>query len=145
MSNWHQRLIELAAHVATWSKDPSSKIGAVVVGPDHEIRSSGFNGLARGIADTEERLNNRELKYKLIVHAELNALLNAALIGVSTKGCDLYCSGLPPCLNCAKAIIQAGIVVVWIRDTPPVPERWADECKEAEALLIEAGVQVRRV
>ena len=67
---WDGRFLDLAAHISNWSKDPSTKVGCVVVGPDREIRSTGFNGFPRGIADTDERLSDRNLKYPLICHAE---------------------------------------------------------------------------
>jgi len=82
MTKWDVRFLELAKQIASWSKDPSTQVGCVVVGPDREIRSTGFNGLPRGIEDTEERLNNREMKYPLICHAEENAIMHAARIGI---------------------------------------------------------------
>ena len=83
MSKWDQRFLELAKQISTWSKDPSTQVGCVVVGPDREIRSTGFNGLPRGIEDTSERLNNREIKYPMICHAEENAIMHAARTGIS--------------------------------------------------------------
>ena len=82
---WDFRFIELAKHISLWSKDPSTKVGCVVVGEDREIRSTGFNGFPRGIDDDEDRLTNREKKYPLICHAEENAIMHAARIGVSLK------------------------------------------------------------
>ncbi|MEC9336570.1 MAG: CMP deaminase, partial [Candidatus Thermoplasmatota archaeon] len=75
MADWDGRFLGLAAHIAAWSKDPSTQVGCVIVGPDREVRSTGFNGLPRGIADTEARLTNRERKYPLICHAEENAIM----------------------------------------------------------------------
>ena len=66
MTKWDVRFLELAKHISLWSKDPSTQVGCVVVGPDREIRSTGFNGLPRGLEDTEERLNNREIKYPMM-------------------------------------------------------------------------------
>ena len=85
-NKWDKRFLDLAKHIATWSKDPSTQVGCVVVGPDREIRSTGFNGLPRGIEDTDERLNNREIKYPMICHAEENAIMHAA------RTCLLYTS-----------------------------------------------------
>ena len=82
---WDVRFIELAKHISLWSKDPSTKVGCVVVGEDREIRSTGFNGFPRGIDDDDERLMDREKKYPLICHAEENAIMHAARIGVSLK------------------------------------------------------------
>ena len=83
---WDGRFLSLATHIANWSKDPSTKVGCVVVGPDREIRSTGFNGFPRGIADTDERLSDRELKSPLICHAEENAIMHAARIASLSRG-----------------------------------------------------------
>lgn len=118
INRWDLHFINMAIENAKMSKDPSTKVGAVIVGPDREIRSTGFNGFPRGIADTEERLNNREKKLELVVHGEMNAVLNAARIGTALKGCTMYLaatdsSGLiwggAPCIRCTVEIIQAGI------------------------------------
>ena len=85
-SKWDARFIDLAKHISQWSKDPSTKVGCVVIGEDREIRSTGFNGFPRGISDDMERLEDREQKYPLICHAEENAIMHAARIGVSLKG-----------------------------------------------------------
>ena len=108
MSKWDERFLELAKQIASWSKDPSTQVGCVVVGPDREIRSTGFNGLPRGIEDSEDRLNNREIKYPMICHAEENAIMHAARIGISLKDCTAYVTW-PPCTRCARSLIQAGV------------------------------------
>ena len=82
---WDRRFLELAEHISTWSKDPSTKVGCVVVGEDREIRSTGFNGFPRGIEDDAERLEDREQKYPLICHAEENAIMHAARTGKSAQ------------------------------------------------------------
>jgi phosphotransferase system enzyme I (PtsP) len=82
MANWDVRFLELASHIAGWSKDPSTQVGCVVVGPDREIRSTGFNGFPRGIEDAVERLANREMKYPLVCHAEPTKLMLGAMIEV---------------------------------------------------------------
>ena len=85
---WDKRFLELAKHISDWSKDPSTstKVGCIVVGEDREIRSTGFNGFPRGIEDKTERLEDREQKYPMICHAEENAIMHAARIGISLKG-----------------------------------------------------------
>lgn len=150
MTNWHIRFLELTTLVAGWSKDPSTKVGAVIVGPDNAIRSTGFNGLPRGIEDTDERLNNRDTKYKLIVHAEMNAILNAARMGVAVKNCTMFMVafgamdgklwGGPPCTRCTVELIQAGIAHVVVPVVKDIPERWRDDVLTAKNLLVEAGV-----
>jgi len=145
MSNkWDHRFIELANHIAQWSKDPSTKVGCVIVGEDREIRSTGFNGFPRGINDDEERLNNRELKYPLICHAEENAIMHAARIGVSLKGSSAYVTW-PPCSRCARSLIQAGISEVIYYDETEIPERWTEDFNISSEMFNEAGVVIRKI
>lgn len=153
-NKWDNHFINLAVEHAKMSKDPSTQVGAVIVGPDKEIRSTGFNGFPRGIADTPERLNDREAKLELVVHGEMNAVLNAARIGVSVKGCTLYLaatddSGLiwggAPCVRCTVEIIQSGIAEIVAPPFKNTPSRWLDSIKKARALLEEAGIKYREV
>ena len=110
MSNkWDLRYLELARTVGTWSKDPSSQIGAVAVGSKGQVLAQGYNGFPRGIFDGGARLNDRELKYKYIVHAEQNLIYNATYNGVSLDQSTIYVTGLPVCYECAKGVIQVGI------------------------------------
>ena len=143
MSNhWDLRFLELAQHIAGWSKDPSTKVGCVVVGEDREIRSTGFNGFPRGITDDDERLTDRNKKYPLICHAEENAIMHAARIGVSLKGCKAYVTW-PPCTRCARSLIQAGVTEVIYPHGCEVPERWAEDFDMSIGMMNEAGVNVR--
>ncbi len=87
---WDHHFLDRCLLNARMSKDPRTQVGAIIVGPDREQRADGFNGFPRGIADTPERLNDRDIKMRLIVHAERNAICNAARIGVSIQGCTLY-------------------------------------------------------
>ena len=128
-SKWDTRFMRLAREVSTWSKDPSSKIGAVIVNDRRRILATGYNGFPEGIDDNEERLNNREEKYPRIIHAEMNALLNALKNGVSVEGATLYVYGLPVCPDCTKSIIQAGIRRIVMSPDPyvvitPWTEKW---------------------
>tara|TARA_B110000438_G_scaffold278173_1_gene301464 strand:+ start:19925 stop:20359 length:435 start_codon:yes stop_codon:yes gene_type:complete len=142
MANWNERFLNLATHISNWSKDPSTKVGCVVVGPDREIRSTGFNGLPRGIEDNDERLNNREIKYPMICHAEENAIMHAARIGISLKDCTAYVTW-PPCTRCARSLIQAGIVtVIYPKDTE-IPERWVSDFELSINMLKEAGIELK--
>ena len=142
MSKWDERFLELAKQIASWSKDPSTQVGCVVVGPDREIRSTGFNGLPRGIEDSEDRLNNREIKYPMICHAEENAIMHAARIGVSLKGNSAYVTW-PPCSRCTRSLIQAGVnEVVYPKDLD-IPDRWKDDFDIAMGMMKEAGIKVR--
>jgi dCMP deaminase len=141
MGNWDRRFIELARHFSTWSKDPSTQVGCVVVGPDREVRATGYNGFPRGVKDTEERLHDRELKYQLVVHAEENTLLYAARIGVPLKGCTAYVTW-PPCTRCSVSLIQAGIMRVVYPQEVEIPERWRKDFNLSQKILAEAGVIV---
>ncbi|MDE0741104.1 MAG: dCMP deaminase family protein [Candidatus Poseidoniia archaeon] len=142
MANWNERFLNLATHISNWSKDPSTKVGCVVVGPDNEIRSTGFNGLPRGIEDNEERLNNREIKYPMICHAEENAIMHAARIGISLKGCTAYVTW-PPCTRCARSLIQAGILTVIYPKNAEIPERWASDFELSMSMFKEAGIELK--
>ena len=141
---WDRRFLNLAHHISGWSKDPSTKVGCVVVGSDREIRSTGFNGFPRGIKDTPERLENRELKYPLICHAEENAIMHAARVGVSLKGCTAFVTW-PPCTRCARSLVQAGVAEVVYPANLKIPERWSDDFEMSTGMFGEAGVQVRPV
>ena len=143
-SKWDLRFIGLAQHISTWSKDPSTKAGCVVVGEDREIRSTGFNGFPRGINDDEERLTDREKKYPLICHAEENAIMHAARIGVSLKDSTAYVTW-PPCSRCARSLIQAGIREIVYPETGKIPERWIEDFTISDSMLNEAGVAVRSI
>jgi dCMP deaminase len=139
---WDKRFLALASHIAGWSKDPSTQVGCVVVGPDREIRSTGFNGFPRGIEDSIARLENRELKYPLICHAEENAIMHAARIGISLKGCTAYVTW-PPCSRCARSLIQAGVDEVVYPSESEIPGRWGDDFEIAASMMNEAGLAVR--
>ncbi len=138
MDKWQKRFFDLARLVATWSKDPSSQVGAVIVDDKKRIVSVGFNGLPIGVEDTKERLENREIKYELIVHAEANAILTAPK---SVAGCTIYVYPYLPCSRCAGAIIQSGIKRVVVEDRP-IPERWQANFELAKRILTEAGVEI---
>ena len=139
---WDRRFIDLALHISNWSKDPSTKVGCVVVGEDREIRSTGFNGFPRGIKDSIERLEDREMKYPLICHAEENAIMHAARIGISLKDCVAYVTW-PPCTRCARSLIQAGVVEVVFPKDIEIPERWVEDFDRSLSMMKEAGVLAR--
>ena len=141
---WDVRFVKLAMHIANWSKDPSTKVGCVVVGEDREIRSTGFNGFPRGIKDDEERLLDREQKYPLICHAEENAIMHAARIGVSLKGSTAYVTW-PPCSRCARSLIQSGIKEIIYPTPGEIPERWIEDFNISNSMISEAGVIVRTI
>ena len=138
---WGDRYINLAKEISTWSKDPSTKVGAVVIGNNGEVLSQGYNGFPRSIKDTPQRLKDREKKYNLVVHAEMNAIYNASLNGVSLKGSTLYVYGLPICNECAKGVIQVGIDKVIATRPSDYNKEWDESIKDAKALFKEAEVE----
>ena len=142
MTDWDERFLKLAKHISKWSKDPSTQVGCVVVGPDRELRSTGFNGLPRGIEDNEQRLNNREIKYPLICHAEENAIMHAARIGISLKDCTAYVTW-PPCTRCARSLIQAGISTIVYPKDIEIPDRWMEDFNLSLNMLKEANISLK--
>lgn len=133
--HWDRRFIELARHVSSWSKDPSKQVGAVIVDAQHRVVSLGFNGFPHGIRD-DDRLHDRQTKYELVVHAEINAVLFA---GKDLRGCTLYVWPIPPCSRCAAQIIQTGIIRVCSNRTLET-DRWHESCSLARKMFEEAGV-----
>lgn len=152
--HWDHVGLRQALSWAKESKDPNTKVGCIILGPDHEPRSSGFNGFPRGIADLPERLTDRDLKLKYTVHAELNAILAAARVGTPLKGCTLYIAatdadypvfGGHPCgSQCSCPIIQAGIVEIVAAPTKGLT-KWRDDVAFGRMLTSEAGIIFREV
>ena len=139
-AGWGDKYIKLAKQISTWSKDPSTQVGAVVIGKGGQVMTQGYNGFPRRVRDTEERWANKERKYELVVHAEMNAIYNASLTGVSLKGSTLYVYGLPICNECAKGIIQVGIRKVIATRPKEYNSEWDKSNKLAEKLFSEAEV-----
>lgn len=141
-AKWDHRFMRLAREVAGWSKDPSSKIGAVIV-KDRRVVATGYNGFPAGFAD-DYRLKSRETKYPRIVHAEMNAILQA---GHDAQGAVLYLYspiGGVPCQNCTKHLITAGIALIVVLPYKS-NDRWGADMETAKDMLNEAGVGVREV
>lgn len=138
-NKWDIRYLELAERVSSWSKDPSRQIGAVAVGSKGQVLAQGFNGFPRGIVDTADRYANREIKYKYVVHAEMNVIYNATYNGVSLDGSTLYVSGLPVCSDCAKGIIQVGISRVVMKEQN-IPQHWAESWGMTAGMFDEANI-----
>lgn len=143
-NKWNYRFMALAWHISNWSKDPNTKVGCIVVGPDKEIRSQGYNGFPRGVKETAKR-QTRPTKYIFCEHAERNAIFNAVLFGASLKGCALYVT-MPPCAECARAIIQSGIKTVFFLkrsdgDNVDIANNWRETLKDALHMFNEAGVK----
>ena len=114
--NWTDYFYNIAQQVKEKSKDERTKVGAVIVGKDKEIVSTGYNSFPRGIVDNRPERQERPEKYFWFEHAERNAIYNAARIGVSTKGCTMYLTCGIPCADCARGIINAGISRIFVRE-----------------------------
>lgn len=135
--------IGLARYVATASRDPSTKVGAVIVRPDRTIASVGFNGMPRGMSDAPELYLDRATKLSRTIHAEVNAILNAA---EPVKGYDLYVSALPPCAACALVVVQSGIRrVFYERPSEELAQRWADSLAQTRTVFGEVGIEMVEV
>lgn len=150
--SWDQYFMTLAYLAAMRSKDDSTHIGAVIVGPDNEVRSMGYNNFVRGINDYEEERYERPEKYHWFEHGERNAIYNASRVGIRTDCCKMY-TQLTPCTDCARAIIQSGITEVIIHDLlesrnahadPDSPhQKWNAAAKRSRIMFKEAGVSIR--
>ena len=141
---WTEYFVGLAEHVKLKSKDRSFKCGAVIIGPDNEVVSTGYNSFPRGLDDDKEERHQRPAKYLWTIHAELNSILNAARIGVSTKGCVMYTTTDIPCTGCAGSIINAGISVVYcVRGGGPHTSHWVGHPEISLKMFDEANVVVK--
>jgi dCMP deaminase len=143
---WDLRFLEMARLVSQWSKDPSTRCGAVIVRPDLTVASVGFNGFPRSCSDDEALYANRDLKYSRVIHAEINAIL--ACEG-RPRGCTIYTwpEGLgPSCDRCTACIIQAGILrVVYVHRPSDFADRWRTAVERGLAMYAEANVEVTQV
>jgi dCMP deaminase len=137
---WDRRFLGMAKEVASWSKDPSTQTGAVITTFDGSIVSVGFNGFAKRVKDLPERYENRDLKYKMIVHCERNAIIFARR---DLQGCTLYTWPFMSCSVCAGMVIQAGITRCVAPAIPEhLKERWAEDMAIAKMQFEESGVQL---
>ena len=134
-ANWDERFMALAEHIATWSKDPSTQVGTVIADEHGRVIGHGYNGFPRGVEDHEWRYEDRSVKYKMIVHAEVNAILNATR---DPRGCVMYTT-FSPCPQCTAMLIQAGIAIVYVKSNPSA-ERWSEDHVMAADMMREAGV-----
>ena len=141
---WDARFMELARAIAGWSKDRSRKVGCVIVGPNNEIRSTGYNGFPRRVDDRPAERHRRPEKYLWTEHAERNAIYNAAYTGISVAGCRIYIPWYP-CVDCARAIVQAGIAELMAIEPDWHDVHWGEGFRVARQMFDEAGVTVRFV
>ena len=129
----------MAERISSWSKDPSTKIGAIAVGSKGQVLSQGYNGFLRSIEDKPEYYEDRETKYKYVVHAEMNVIYNATYNGVSLDGATLYVTGLPVCSDCAKGVIQVGIRRVVMKEQE-IPLKWVKSWKITAGMFDQAMI-----
>jgi dCMP deaminase len=145
---WREYFLRQALLASTMSKDPSTKVGAVIVDDEGIVLATGFNGFPRGIADSPERLADRDTKLRYMVHGEMNAVLSAARNGVKLHGSTMYIAaqgkdgvwGGPPCVRCAVECIQAGVMRIISFPFKTIPSRWTEDLAIARNILEEAGV-----
>lgn len=139
--NWDLRFMQLADYVAQWSKDRSSKVGAIIV-VDRNPISIGYNGFPRGSDDDSDVRHERPVKYDWVLHAEENAIINAARNGISTKGADMYVNWFP-CAKCAGMIVNSGIRRVFCDNEPDFNNSvYGDSFKLSLLKFAEGGVEV---
>ena len=141
-----QQYMEIAYATSRFSKDESTQVGAVIVGPTNEVRSLGYNGAPRGCrADEDSRGITRPEKYFWYSHAELNAITNAARVGVPLDGSTIVVTH-PPCMDCARAICQAGIKrVIAVRPSDDFRARWHEHAVRSARLFEECGVTYEEI
>lgn len=141
---WKTYFLQIAEAVKLKSKDESTQIGAVIVGTDREVLSTGYNSFPRGLNDEIKERQERPEKYFWMVHAEMNAILNAARVGTKLKDSTIYITSGLPCSNCARAIINAGIKKVYCkkRDTTSNREKWDEEAIRTKVMFEECGIEL---
>jgi len=141
---WDDYFMTMVYLVAMRSKDESTHVGAVIVGPGKEIRSTGYNSFPRHINDHVPERQERPEKYYWFSHAERNSVYHAARVGIPVEGCIMYTNGIP-CTDCAFAVIQAGIaeVVVDKKWVNPERDKWDETAKRTKIMFDEAGVKLR--
>ena len=142
-AHWDQRFLSMARNIAGWSKDPSTKVGAIAV-RERRILASGYNGIPMHVNDDISRLSNRELRLQMTVHAEANLISYAARHGVCLNGATAYVWPLMTCSQCAAQLIQAGFIKVVIPNVV-MPLRWQESFETAKLMFIEAGVAVAAI
>lgn len=140
---WDRRFLRLAKEISTWSKDPSTRVGAIAV-RGRDIIATGYNGFPARLKDSTDLLNDRDQKIPRTVHAEQNVVSIAARKGSPLEGASIYVYPWHPCPECAKLLIQSGFSEV-IHAKTDVPERWSGAFALANAMFAEAGVVVKEI
>lgn len=139
---WDRRFMDLARLISTWSKDRSTQVGCVIVGRNHVVHSTGYNGFPRGIDDEVEERHQRPVKYLWTEHAERNAIYNAASSGIPLLGSTAYVTWYP-CVDCARALVQSGIRELVAFEPDWHDPKWGEHFLVTRELLAESGMAVR--
>lgn len=142
--NWVEYFLGIAEQVKLKSKDESTQIGAVIVGQDNEILSTGYNSFPRGLRDDKEERQVRPEKYFFMVHAESNAIVNSARIGISIKNSKMFLTCGIPCAECAKLIINSGITDIFCKRTENdvKGDLWVESKKKTIEMFKECNVKI---
>lgn len=140
LTHWDRRFLRISHEVSSWSRDPGTKVGCVL-SSEKRILSVGYNGFPQNLSDSLDLYADRDYKLAVTVHAEANAILNAAKNGAKTEGATAYVT-FPPCSQCAAALIQAGVKKVVCPNLETAPERWRASFKLGNNMLFEAGLTV---
>jgi dCMP deaminase len=136
--HWYHRFLDMAKHVSKWSKDPSTKCGAIIVDKYGTVISTGYNGFPRGVEDSENRYLDREYKYDHVVHAEINAIIQAR---TSISGYTVFVWPMLPCIRCATVLVQSDIKeVVSVKLRADLVDRWGASIDKSKNLFREVGV-----
>jgi len=146
---WDVHYLRMANLLAEKSKDRSTKNGCVIVGPHNEVRTTGYNGICRGLDDEIEERHTRPIKYFYFEHSERNAVYNAARHGISLDGCIAYITAMP-CADCARALIQSGINTIILPESTIMDDeertgRWKDSWEASKKMFVELGIEIRTV
>lgn len=135
-----RKFYPLALEVAKLSKDPRTQVGCLIIDHRGVVRSASYNGFPRGVDDDPGRYADRDIKLRLVAHAEANAIANAAAVGTPLEGCGLVVTKYP-CHECAKLIINAGIKVIYTK-RPEADSVWVGSAETSDMMFREAGVIV---
>ncbi len=143
--NWTEYFLNIAEQVKLKSKDESTQIGAVIVGEDNEVLSTGYNSFPRGMDDSKQERQERPEKYFWFEHAERNAIYNAARVGIPLKNSTIYLTSGLPCMDCARGIVNSGIKTVYCKRecTTKNKEKWVESQTKSYQLLLECGIEVK--
>ena len=141
LTNWDRKFMAMCDLIASWSKDKSKKVGAVIVDSDNRVLSTGYNGLPIGCNDNVESRHIKPKKNSFVVHAEANPIYSCAKSGIKTKGSTMYLTWYP-CCDCCKAIIQSGISKIMCYEPDWNDDSWGESFRYTKEMLAEANIEV---